>query len=306
MASVQVRILQSGRTDAYGVPLIPGSVATIDRDYAVSLVSTGFASWVNPADAYDGETNFRKLSENYVLFQSGIWFGLFAGDGGANGFNFTGTRGVFTLSAAPIQYISAITRACYAYIPAGAGGLAAGWYWCVMSDDTNGEIFAETYTPGTGNPKYIASPTNLPNCTAGRITQTTAEVTANSFTLPGGSMGPNGIWTADFAMRGSTGASNKAIRIKIGSQRVFFSGGSSPIGDFSGWFQNQGIENRQTGASHSIGRSHSATNSLSSLDVSETLIDTSVDQTVNATLQINANTESVFGLLRKFSVQYGA
>lgn len=247
-----------------------------------------------------------RLTTDRVLFQSGIWFALFAGDAGANGFSFTGTRGVFTLSAAPIQYISAITRACYAYIPAGAGGLASGWYWCVMSDDTNGEIFAETYTPGGGTPKYIASPTSLPNCTSGRITQTTAEVTANSFTLPGGSMGPNGIWTADFAMRGSTGGSNKAIRIKIGSQRTFFSGGSSPIGDFSGWFQNQGIENRQTGASHSIGRSHSTTNSLSSLDVSETLIDTGVDQTVNVTLQINANTESAFGLLRKFSVQYGA
>lgn len=247
------------------------------------------------------------LSTDGILFQSGIWFGIFAGDGGANGFNFTGTRGVFTLSAAPIQYISAITRACYAYIPAGAGGLAAGWYWCVMTDDTNGEIFAETYTPGSGTPKYIASPTSLPNCTAGRITQTTAEITLNSFALPGGSMGPNGIWTADFAIRGSTsGAGNKLVRVRVGGQRTFYSGSSNPVGDFSGWFQNQGIETRQTGVSHAASRAQITTSSMSTLDVSETLIDTKVDQTVTVTAQTTLNTESVFGLLRKFSVQYGA
>jgi len=60
MPSVQVRILQSGRTDAYGLPLVPGSVATVDRDYAVSLTSTGFASWMNPADAYE-EVPFRDV-----------------------------------------------------------------------------------------------------------------------------------------------------------------------------------------------------------------------------------------------------
>lgn len=256
-------------------------------------------------DMLDPETKIGS-SVPQTIFQSGIWFAIFAGDGGSNGFSFTGTRGVFTLSAAPIQYISAITRACYAYIPAGAGGLASGWYWCMMSDDTNGEIFAETYIPGTGTPNYIASPTSLPNCTSGRITQTTAEVTINSFTLPGGSMGPNGMWTADFAMRGSTGASNKAIRVRIGGERTFYSGSSSPVGDFSGWFQNQGIETRQTGVTFATGRAHNFTNAMSTLDVSETLIDTKVDQTANVTLQTTANTESVFGLLRRFVVQYGA
>ena len=299
------QILQSGRTDAYGLPLIHGSVVTVDRDYAVSLVSTGFASWVNLADAYDGETNFRKPSEVYTLFQSGIPFAIFAGDSGANGFSFTGTKGVFTLSAAPLTNISGFTRACYAYIPAGAGGLAAGWYWCVMSDDTNGEIFAETYS-GTGTPKYIASPTSLPNCTAGRITQTTAEVTMMSFTLPGGSMGPNGIWSADIAIRGGTTAANKVLRVKIGNQRVFASGSTSPVGDITGWFQNQGIETRQTGTTVISGRAHLYTNLMSITDVNDTAVDTRVDQTVLVTLSVAANTDTVVGFLRKFSVQYGA
>lgn len=176
-----------------------------------------------------------------------------------------------------------------------------------MSDDTNGEIFAETYIPESGTPKYIASPTSLPNCAAGRITQTTAEVTAVSFTLPGGSMGPNGIWYADFATRGSTsGAGNKLVRVRVDGQRTFYSGSSNPVGDFSGWFQNQGIETRQTGVSHAATRAQVATSSMSTLDVSETLIDTKVNQTVTVTAQTSLNTESVFGLLRKFSVQYGA
>lgn len=241
-----------------------------------------------------------------TLYNCGIWFVIFAGDGGANGFNFTGTNGLFTLSAAPIQYISAITRGCYAYIPAGAGGLAAGWYWCVMSDDTNGEIFAETYTPGSGTPKYIASPTSLPNCAAGRITQTTAEITVASFTLPGGSMGPNGIWSADVGIRGSATAGNKVLRAKIGNQRIFASATTNPIGDTTGWFQNQGIESRQTGTSVTLGRAHAFTNTMSSVDVSDTTVDTKVDQTVLLTLNTAVNTETLAGILRKFTVQYGA
>lgn len=251
----------------------------------------------------EGATRFTT---DRVLFQSGIWFIIFAGDGGANGLNFTGTRGVFTLSVAPIQYFSAITRACYAYIPAGAGGLAAGWYWCVMSDDTNGEIFTETYTPGSGTPQYIASPTNLPNCAAGRITQTTAEVTALSFIIPGGSMGPNGLWTTDIGIRGSTTAGNKVLRVKVGDQRVFATATTSPIGDITGWYQNQGIQTRQTGTTMSMGRAHTFINSLFSLDLTNTLVDTRVDQTVLFTLNTFVNTETMAGVLRKFTVQYGA
>ena len=128
MASVQVRILQSGRTDAYGLPLVPGSVATVERSYAVGLVYSGFASWMNPADAYDGETNIRKPSEAYTLYQSGIPFWIPPGDGGANGLSFTGTRGVFTLSAeAPMaSAFNVLASGCYCYLPAGSGGLATG------------------------------------------------------------------------------------------------------------------------------------------------------------------------------------
>ena len=309
MASVQVRILQSGRTDAYGLPLTLGSVVTVDRDYAVSLVSAGFASWVNLADAYDGGTNFRKPSENYVLFQSGIPFWLPPGDGGSNGLNFTGTRGVFTLSAAaPLQYSVAFTRNCYCYIPAGSGGLATGgWYWCQMSDDTNGEIFQDMYS-GTGQPAFVSSPTAHPNLTVGRITQTLSEVTAVTGVIPGNSMGPNGIFRSMFAVRQTNSATTKGVRIKFGSNTVGSSSGTTTgcVADFETWAQNQGVASKYSKVSGGVGRAHTSTTGMSSNDASTTTQDTTVDVPFVLSLFLGATTDSVIAVLRNVSVESGA
>jgi len=282
---------------------------TVDRDYAVSLVSTGFASWMNPADAYDGETNLRKPSEIYTLFQSGLSFALLPGDGGANGLSFTGTRGVFTLSAAaPMQYAVGYLRKCYCYLPEGAGGLAAGgWYWCQMSDDTNGEIFAETYV--SGDPAFVSSPTALPNLSAGRITQTLNPVTGPNFILPGRAMGPNGILRTSFGCRANNSATAKAVRILLGSQ-VFLhqqATTSNNIMDASSFTQNQGTESLQSAVSQWIGKEHSTGGAtLSSTDLTGTTVDTSIEQTVSMTLDLAATTDSVIGILRHATVQYGA
>ena len=306
MASVQVRILQSGRTDAYGLPLTLGSVVTVDRDYAVSLISTGFASWMNPADAYDGGTNFRKPSENYVLFQSGIPFWLPPGDGGSNGLNFTGTRGVFTLSAAaPLQYSVAFTRNCYCYIPAGSGGLATGgWYWCQMSDDTNGEIFQETY-PGSGKPAFVSSPTAHPNLTAGRITQVTSEVLAATIVVPGNSIGPNGILRAAFAGRYTNSATTKAVRVRFNNSTFGYISGTTTgcVNDTESWIQNQGTPGKYTEVTQNIGRAHTAVTTMSSGDI--VTRDTTIDTNLTFVLILGANTDSVVGVLRQVTVQYG-
>lgn len=309
MAAVQILILRSGRSDAYGLPLTPGSIVTVDRDYAVSLTSTGFASWMNSADAYDGETNLRKPSESYVLFQSGIPFWLPPGDGGANGLIFTGTRGVFTLSAAaPMQYAVAFTRSCYCYLPPGSGGLVTGgWYWCRMSDDTNGEIFQETYS-GTGQPAYISSPTPHPNLTPGRITQTLSEVTAVTGTVPGNSIGPNGILRAIFAARQTNSATTKGIRVKFGNYTFGASGATTSgcVADFESWLQNQGTPARHSRASGNIGRAHTSATTMTSTDSSGTLLDTSVDTQLTGVLYLGAATDSVIAVFRKISIEYGA
>jgi len=311
MPSVQVRILQSGRTDAYGLPLVPGSVATVDRDYAVSLTSTGFASWMNPADAFDGETNIRKPSESYTLYQSGIPFWIPPGDAGANGLSFTGTRGVFTLSAeAPMaSAFNVLASGGYCYLPAGSGGLATGgWYWCRMTNGTNGEVFAETYS-GTGQPAFVSSPTAMPNLSAGRITQLTTEIYGPSFTMPGGSMGPNGIASFFIKWLTSSTAGTKNIRCRAGAGSIF----STPLTTTNNdqlvrvTRVNMGVQNRQignrTGSSTSAWDSGS-TGTTYSGDV--TTIDTSVDQPVAFTGQLAVTTDSIIMIPFQFTVQYGA
>jgi hypothetical protein len=264
---------------------------------------------MNPADAYDGETNLRKPSESYVLFQSGIPFWLPPGDGGSNGLNFTGTRGVFTLSAAaPLQHAAAFTRNCYCYLPAGAGGLVAGGlFWCEMSDDTNGEIFQQTYS-GSGQPTFVTSPTPHPNLAAGRITQTLSEVVACSGVVPGGSMGPNGIFRAIFAFRQTNSATTKGVRIKFGANTIGASSGTTSgcVADYESWAQNQGTTAKYSKVSGNVSRAHSSTTAMNSSDYLTTVQDTSVDVPFSGVMYLGATTDSVILVFRKASVEYGA
>lgn len=304
MASVQVRILRSGRTDAYGLPLVPGSVATVERSYAVGLVYSGFASWMNPADAFDGETNIRKPSETYTLYQSGIPFWIPPGDAGANGLSFTGTRGVFTLSAAVVtNFWTFFASGGYCYLPAGAGGLATGgWYWCVMTSDTAGEVFANTHS-GTGQPQFVASPTTLPNLSAGRITQTTSDVIVTSFTMPGNSQGPNGSAKFSCLRFGDTSATGKALRVSVGGTPIVNTTNTTiPVGESVFLSRNLGVSNRQAN-SRSLGvgvyGSTVATHQY-------TAINTAVDNTVSVIMAVSANTASHMICGCDFSVNYGA
>ena len=279
---------------------------------AIRLTTTAYTSGTVTMTALQGAVNPVIYTPNPVtIFQSGIPFWLPPGDGGSNGFSFTGTRGVFTLSAAtPFAGLgSTVLAGCYAYIPAGAGGLAAGWYWCVMSDDTNGEIFAEIYTPGTGTPKYITSPTQLPNCTAGRITQTTAVVTVVSFTMPGGSLGPNGIMRSVKKWISSSTANNKLVRVTVGSGLHFSVTQTTASNNqlVASTRQNAGVETAQIGnRTSALLSAWDAGTSATSYSGDRTTIDTRVDQTVSFAIQIAATTDSVIIIPMQFTVQYGA
>jgi len=308
MASVQVRILKSGRTDTYGLPLIPGSVVTVDRDYAVSLVSTGFASWMNLADAYDGGTNLRKPSENYVLFQSVIPFWIPPGDAGANGLSLA-ADGTFTLSAeSPMaNAFNALASGGYCYLPAGAGGLATGgWFWCRMIDGTNGQVFQQTHS-GTGPPAFVSSPTSFAGLTPGRITQITSEIYGPSFTMPGGSLGPNGISEFSFRWFTSSTAGVKSARLRTGGGVAWFSGLTTTTSNSltaQATRSNMGSQSRQIGNRTGSG---SGWDSLGATTYASdvTAVDTSVDVTLTVTAQVAANTDSIIIVPMQFTVQYG-
>lgn len=243
---------------------------------------------------------------NGILWQSGIPFVIPAGDGGSNGLTFTGTRGLFTLSAAILTSVYNMLSGCYIYLPAGAGGLAAaGWYWATFSSDTVGEVFQDTYVPGSGRPQWKASPTANTNLTSGRITQTTNEITAASFVMPGGSLGPNGLMRGCWKQVANSSGGIKTFKCKVGSATINYQTASTSNLDLDLEFikQNSGIDSKQIGNRTNNGY----------LGVSQTTyvndhtsIDTAIDQTVSFTLQCASNTDSAIIIPRQFSVIYGA
>lgn len=255
----------------------------------------------------EGATRFTT---DRVLYQSGIPFWIPPGDSGANGLSFTGTRGVFTLSAeAPMaSAFNVLASGCYIYLPAGAGGLVTGgWYWCVLLDGTNGEVFANTYS-GTGKPDFVASPTPFSSLSAGRITQATSEVFGPSFIMPGGSMGPNGIAAFSIKFLTSSTAGTKTIKCRAGSSSFFNTGFTTTYNDQLVRVTrcNMGVQNRQIG--NRTGSATSAWDSGSSATTysgDTSTLDTSVDQTVVFTGQIAVNTDSMIIIPMQFTVQYG-
>lgn len=254
-----------------------------------------------------GHTLAQSIAAEGVLFQSGVPFWLPPGDGGSNGLNFTGTRGVFTLSAAVLtNFHVLLTYGGYAYLPAGSGGLAeGGLFFCKMTDDTNGEIFQEKYS-GVGTPLIPASPTAHPNLTAGRITQTTLEVTVVTVTVPGNSMGPNGFWKALWGARMNNSATNKQVRVRFNTTTIGTSAATTAnhVVDAECIRQNAGVVSVQNGNSPNVGRLHTTSTAMVVAD--RGIVDTSVDNTISLTLTLGANTDSCLGILRNVSVGYGA
>lgn len=133
------------------------------------------------------------ISGQSVIAKSNIPFLIMPGDGAANGCQFTGTAGAFTLAATFNTGSGAMLAGCYAYLSASFGGseLPAGWYWTEFSSDTAGIVYAETYTSGT--PRRPATKTPISVNLTGWATATTNEVAGpTGFVLPSNALGKNG------------------------------------------------------------------------------------------------------------------
>jgi hypothetical protein len=275
---------------------------------AIRLTTTAYTSGTVTMTALQGAVNPVIYTPNPItLFQSGVPFWIPPGDSGVNGLSFTGTRGVFSLSAAVVtNFWNIFGSGGYAYLPAGAGGLATGgWYWCVMTSDTAGEIFAETYS-GTDKPPFVTTPTALPNLSAGRITQSTSEVALVAFTVPGGSFGPNGRLTWSMRTSGSNAASSKSFRLKLGGTTlVTTQPTTNPCMDLLGFTVNLGTTGRQCNArATTVTGVPAAGSSIGALEIST--VDTSVDQTFAFSIQLAANTDTAALIYEQVVIQYGA
>lgn len=158
---------------------VDGATLSLDGALEADLVSQGKAAWVlPPIPALDASHQGAHSALGIPLWQSGLLFILFAGDGGSNGLVFNGSgSGAFTLSAGIANFIPA---RFYAYLPADQvySGSPSGWYYGSMSSATAGTLYADMYDPTSGvAPDVPASPAVLPVTKLTRLTQSTSEIT---------------------------------------------------------------------------------------------------------------------------------
>jgi len=240
---------------------------------------------------------------------SGVPFVIPPGDGSANGLQFTGSAGAFTLSAAILAGAWNALKGCWCYLPANFGGKTypAGWYWAVFSSDTAGILYNNTYS--SGSPSRPATPTAFVDDLAGWLTQTTSEITGpTGFNLVGGSMGPNGVTKAHLRLIGNT-TSNKSYKLYLGSTAIAWISPvtTSPNVEFIVSSRNQGsqslqINSRVSGATGVGVQGGSFTGAYEN-----TSVDTSADQNVSISLQLSTlNTACAILLGVDVTVTYGA
>ncbi len=255
-----------------------------------------------------GRSFNQHLSSNNVVAVSNIPFLIMPGDGAANGCQFTGTHGAFTLSAAILANIGTSLAGCYAYFSANFGGssLPAGWYWTEFSSDTAGIVYAENYTSGKAS--RPATKTAITPNLSGWVTGTTNEVVGpQGIILPGMALGKNGDLQCFLRTFGSTAAVAKISRIKLDSTTAITSGNvSNPLADLLmciACIDSHSIKN--------VGRSVTSAPvgvglvGATAAAASQFSVDTSVDTSLSITLQGNSNVAAPAIGSFKFTATYG-
>ena len=141
------------------------------------------------------------VPDSGLLFQSAIPF-ILAGGTATNQFTVNSTGLVTALPTLPFT-----SGFAFVYIPSGVTG-TAGWYYAQVQSATSVQLYTARYT--SGDPR-LAVPTVLvvQSTTAGNYSQLLTQIVAHQYTLPGGSMGPNGsIRHTTLAAHAATGTQN--------------------------------------------------------------------------------------------------
>lgn len=238
-----------------------------------------------------------------TIARCNIPFLIMPGDGAANGCQFTGTNGTFTLSAPIIAYIGTSLAGCYAYFSANFGGssLPAGWYWTEFSSDTAGIVYAATYT--SGKVRRPATKTAITPNLSGWVTGTTIEVVGPSgFVLPGSALGKNGSLSTFFGQAGST-AGQKTFRLKDGTTNLVQTGTlTSPTGESLHTLTCMDSHTEKTVGRSTTGSATGVALFTTSYVTANTIsLDTSVDRTLSISLQQSTNVATPV-LLRAYAV----
>lgn len=192
---------------------------------------------------------------------------------------------------------------CYMYFIAGAvfSGSAAGWYYAVMSSTTTATVYNNVYTSGVAG--IPSSPTEVSGPGPGAYVQTTsAQITGYSLTIPGGSLGPNGVLGFSLQSTYPNNANTKTIRAVFGGTVVLVSGQTTSASQsVLREIANQGSQSRQV--THASGSTGSGNSTGAAIRLS---VNTSADQTFSTAHQLAVDTD--FLVIEYFAceVRYGA
>ena len=263
--------------------------------------------WTPPPAQNNIDCSSWLRSNPLTVALIGVPFVIPPGDGAANGLQFTGSAGAFTLSAAIMTNAWNALKGCWCYLSANFGGSAypAGWYWAVFSSDTAGILYTDTYISGI--PRRPASPTAFSVNLSGWLTTPTAEVTGpTGFLLPAGSMGPSGALKTHLRCLGNATA-NKVYRFYLGSTLVLYVGSvtASPNFEFLLSTANQGVPNLQINSRQAGSTGVGVSGTTFAGGVENTSVDTSVDNIISISLQASSTTTCTILLHVDVTVTYG-
>lgn len=216
MANVTVTMLQSGRTDDWGRPLVAGNSYSLDFDRAKSLWQAGFASVADPAVFDDDNTPVAGGLIRYLRFP-GFRKSVLASL--ATSSTASRANGLVTVAATSHGITTGATYQGFRFFYPGSPNLAAGWYDSIVSVPD-----ANTLTFSAPGPDFANESIN-----AGAAY--TALTSITDVTIPGGTLKPYSRITSNLFRTGDTSAALKNLRnIFAGAQLGLSGATTSPYG----------------------------------------------------------------------------
>ncbi len=210
--NVTVTMLQSGRTDEWGRPLVAGSSYSLDFDRAKSLWQAGFASVADPDIFDDDSTPFKGGLIRYMRFpgfRKSLLASLVASSTASR------TNGLVTVSATSHGIVTGPTYVGFRFFYPGSANLAAGWYDSIVSVPD-----ANTLTFSALGPDFASESVN------GAAAYTTLTTFA-SVTIPGGTLRTGSRIVSRVLRNGDTTATTKNVRMLIGAYNMGLSAAST-------------------------------------------------------------------------------
>lgn len=196
--NVTITMLQSGRTDDWGRPLVAGSSYLLDFDLAKSLWQTGFASVADPAIFDDDNTPVGGAiarTTRFTDFRKSLLASLVANSTASR------TNGLVTVTATGHGITTGTLYSGFRFFYPGSPSLAAGWYDSIVSvPDANTLTFT---APG---PDFASESVN------GAAAYTTATTVQGQGIIPGGTFGDNSAVRLSVAGGGGLTGATKTIR----------------------------------------------------------------------------------------------